>query len=135
MCCAALLQHLNSSPPSRRSVADPRRGEIWQAFTPGQPSDPHQPRFILVASADARNRARGHVMVVPIFLAGKLGPARLAVPAAGTGWRYDSVLFCEELTTVDNDFLAGDGPRGRISDELLDSVVIAVRRALGDYTA
>lgn len=29
-------------------------------YTPGQPTDPHQPRFALVVSADARNRARDH---------------------------------------------------------------------------
>ena len=52
----------------------------------------------------------------------------------GTGLHHDSVLFCEELTTIDEDFLE-DGPRGRASSELLDDVVIAVRRALGDFSA
>jgi mRNA interferase MazF len=95
--------------------------------------DPHQPRFVLVVSADVRNRARNHVIVVPIFSTGNLGPTRLLVPAAGSGLRYDSVLFCEELTTVDKSFLE-DGPRGRVSQELLDQVIIAVRRALGDFS-
>jgi mRNA-degrading endonuclease toxin of MazEF toxin-antitoxin module len=115
-------------------AATPRRGEVWLAFTPGQPTDPHQPRFVLVVSADVRNRARDHVMVVPIFSTGNLGPTRLVIPAAGSGLRYDSVLFCEELTTIDKAFLE-EGPRGRVSQELLDQVVIAVRRALGDYSA
>ena len=109
----------------------PRRGEVWVAYTPGQPADPHQPRFVLVVSADVRNRTRDHVMVAPIFSTGNLGPTRLVIPAEGTGLSYDSVLFCEELTTVDKDFLA-DGPRGSVSTELLEAVVIAVRRALGD---
>ena len=133
--CATLPRHVNSSLPSSRSVAEPRRGEIWQALTPGQPSDPHQPRFVLVVSADARNRARGHVIVVPIFSAGNLGPTRLPIPAEGTGLRYESVLFCEELNTIDKAFLEGDRPRGRASSDLLDAVVIAVRRATGDYSA
>jgi len=114
-------------------AAGPRRGEIWLGFTPGQPNDPHQPRFVLVVSADVRNRARDHVMVVPIFSTGNLGPTRLVIPAAGTGLRYDSVVFCEELTTIDKSFLE-DGPRGRVSQYLLDQVVIAVRRALGDFS-
>jgi len=105
---------------------------VWLAYTPGQPTDPHRPRFVLVVSADVRNRARDHVMVVPIFSTGNLGPTRLVIPAEGTGLGYDSVLFCEELTTVDNDFLA-DRPRGRVSTELLEAVVIAMRRALGDF--
>jgi mRNA-degrading endonuclease toxin of MazEF toxin-antitoxin module len=113
-------------------VGRPRRGEVWLAYTPGQPADPHQPRFVLVVSADVRNRARDHVMVVPIFSTGNLGPTRLAIPGEGTGLSYDSVLFCEELTTVDIDFLT-DGPHARVSAELLNDVVIAVRRALGDF--
>jgi mRNA interferase MazF len=103
------------------------------AYTPGQPADPHQPRFVLVVSADVRNRAREHVMVVPIFSTGNLGPTRLVVPMASTGLHYDSVLFCEELTTIDKTFLE-DGPRGRVSPDLLDQVIVAVRRALGDFS-
>jgi mRNA-degrading endonuclease toxin of MazEF toxin-antitoxin module len=103
------------------------------AYTPGQPTDPHQPRFVLVVSADVRNRARDHVMVVPIFSSGNLGPTRLVIPAAGNGLRYDSVLFCEELTIIDKTFVQ-DGPRGRVSLDLLDQVIIAVRRALGDFS-
>ena len=117
-------------------MADPRRGEVWLAYTPGQPSDPHQPRFVLVVSADVRNRARQHVMVVPIFSTGNLGPTRLVIPAEGSGLRYDSVLFCEELTTLDKTFLGlEDGPHGRVGAELLDAVMLAVRRALGDFSA
>jgi mRNA interferase MazF len=104
------------------------------AFTPGQPTDPHQPRFVLVVSADVRNRARDHVMVVPIFSSGNLGPTRLVIQASGTGLRHDSVLFCEELTTIDKSFLE-DGPRGRVSRDLMDQVIVAVRRALGDFAA
>ena len=115
-------------------MAVPRRGEVWLAYTPGQPQDPHQPRFVLVVSADARNRAREHVMVVPIFSRGNLGPTRVVIPAESTGLAYDSVLFCEELTTLDNDFLE-DGPRGRVGTDLLEAVVVAVRRALGDFVA
>lgn len=89
---------------------------------------------MLVVSADVRNRARDHVMVVPIFSSGNLGPTRLVIPSAGSGLRYDSVLFCEELTTIDKEFLE-EGPRGRVSRDLLAQVVIAVRRALGDFSA
>jgi mRNA-degrading endonuclease toxin of MazEF toxin-antitoxin module len=73
-------------------------------------------------------------MVVPIFSTGNLGPTRLVIPAQGSGLRYDSVLFCEELTTIDKSFLE-EGPRDRVSEELMDQIVIAVRRALGDFSA
>ncbi|MBV9357387.1 MAG: type II toxin-antitoxin system PemK/MazF family toxin [Chloroflexi bacterium] len=116
-------------------MTEPRRGEVWRAYTPGQPTDPHQPRFVLVISEDARNRARDHVIGVPIFSQGRLGPTRLAIPADSTGLRHESVLFCEELTTIDTDFLTDDGPRGRVGPELLTQVVVAVRRAIGDLSA
>lgn len=117
-----------------RQAVEPRQGEVWLAYTPGQPTDPHQPRFVLVVSADVRNRARDHVMVVPIFSGGNLGPSRVVIPAEGTGLAYDSVLFCEELTTIDREFLE-DGPHGRVSSQLMADVVLAVRRALGDFSS
>lgn len=72
-------------------------------------------------------------MVVPIFTNGDPGPRRLAIPAEGTGPSWESVLFCEELTTLHEDFLV-DGPLGRVEPALLGAVLIGVRRALGDYT-
>jgi hypothetical protein len=42
----------------------------------------------------------------------------------------DSILFCEELTTIDRDFL-GDGPLGRrLPEDFLDLVVLAVHDAI-----
>jgi mRNA-degrading endonuclease toxin of MazEF toxin-antitoxin module len=110
----------------------PRRGEIWSVYAPGQPFDPHQPRPALVVSEDVRNRRGDHVIVVPIFSTGRLGPTRVPIGAGIGGLRHDSVLFCEELTTVHRDFLA-HGPFGsRVPESLLERVVRAVRRALGE---
>jgi hypothetical protein len=48
------------------------------------------------------------------------------------GMPHDSILFCEEITMIDHDFLT-DGPAGpRLSKGVVDEVVRAVRRALGD---
>src|ERR1700737_2853232 len=119
-------------------AADPRRGEVWLAHTPGQAGDQviRHPRFVLIVSADALNRNRDHVLVVPIFSTGNLGPTRLVIPAAGTGLRQDGVLFCEELTTIDKPLFEPEvGPRGRVNAALLDTVIVAVRHALGDMTA
>jgi mRNA-degrading endonuclease toxin of MazEF toxin-antitoxin module len=116
-------------------VADPKRGEVWLAYTPAQARDQEirHPRFVLVVSADALNRNRDHVMVVPIFSTGNLGPTRLVIPADGTGLRQDGVLFCEELTTIDKPLFELEvGPRGHVDAALLEAVVLAVRRALGD---
>lgn len=45
---------------------------------------------------------------------------------------HDSVLFCEEITTVDMDFL-DEGPLGdRVPESLLRRIVRAVRIAMDD---
>lgn len=100
-------------------------------FTPGQPDDPHQPRPAVVLSEDVRNRMRDDLIVVPVFSAGQLGPTRVALPARSSGLRHNSVIFCEEITTIDRDFLAR-GPVGVLSPKLMDGVVRSVRRAIGE---
>ena len=45
----------------------PRRGDIWYAYTQGQPDDPHQSRPVLVVSEDIRNRRADDVIVVAVF--------------------------------------------------------------------
>jgi mRNA interferase MazF len=100
-------------------------------FTPGQPDDPHQPRPAVVVSENVRNRMRDDVIVVPVFSAGQLGPTRVGLPARSSGLRHDSLIFCEEITTIDKDFLAR-GPVGMLSPKLLEAVVRGVRRAVGE---
>ena len=101
-------------------------------YTPGQPDDPHQPRPALVVSEDVRNRLRDDLVVIPLFSLGRLGPTRVSVPARTGGLRNPGILFCEEITTIDRDFLYR-GPLGpRLARPVLDAVVRAVRRALGE---
>ena len=105
---------------------NPRRGEIWYAHLPGQPDDPHQPRPVLVISSDIRNRHADDVIVVPIYSRGRAGLTRVTLIARSSNLPHDSVLFCEELTTIDVGFLV-DGPLGRpVHDALLDQVVDAI---------
>ena len=68
----------------------------------------------------------------PIYSEGALGPTRVALGVGVGGLRRDSVLFCEEITTLDRDFF-GRGPWGAaVGTDVLESVVRAVRRALGE---
>jgi len=102
------------------------------AYTPGQPDDPHQPRPALVISEDRRNSLHDDVMVVPIFSAGRLGPTRVPLPSRAGGLSRPGLLFCEEITTIDKEFL-DRGPLGpRLSRQTLLAVVRAVRRAIGE---
>ena len=102
------------------------------AYTPGQPDDPHQPRPALVISEDIRNRLSDDVIVIPMFSTGRPGPTRVSVDSGAGGLRRRGVLFCEAITTIDRDFL-GRGPLGPpLSSALLDMIVRAVQRAVGD---
>ncbi len=126
--------------PRRRRGADvlaaplmpPARGEIWSVRLPGKPDDPHQPRPALVISSDYRNEVADDVIVVPIFSVGAEGPTHVSLARGAGGIKKDSVLFCEELTTLDVDFLVR-GPWGPPVDAaVLRLVVRAVRRAVGE---
>jgi mRNA-degrading endonuclease toxin of MazEF toxin-antitoxin module len=115
-----------------RRPSKPRRGEIWYVYTPGQPDDPHQPRPALVVSENVRNTIRDDLIVVPLFSRGRLGPTRVPVPAGSGSIPFDSIVFCEEITTLDRDFLAS-GPLGPpIGGHRMDEVVRAIRRAIGE---
>lgn len=108
----------------------PRRGELWRAYTPGRPDHPHQPRPVLVISVDTRNRLADDLVVIPIFSQGRLGPTRVPIAAGVGGLDHDSVLFCEEITTIDRDFL-GAGPLGPpVPETLMDLVLLAIHHAL-----
>jgi len=55
----------------------------------------------------------------------------VTLPARSSGLRHNSVIFCEEITTIDRDFLAR-GPVGSLSPKLMEAVVRSIRRAIGE---
>ena len=121
-----------SSVPWTEVSPAPGRGEIWSVRIPGQPDDPHQPRPALVVSADVRNQIADDLMVVPIFSQGAVGPTHVRLAKGTGGIKRDSVLFCEELTTLDREFLSR-GPWGpRVGADVLDAVNRGVRRSIGE---
>lgn len=79
-----------------------------------------------------RNALRDHVVVVPIFSSGRSGPTRVALSAGLGGLDHDSMLFCDEITTLNHGFM-GERPLGPpVPGRIMKEVVKAVRRALGD---
>jgi len=110
----------------------PRSGEIWSVQLPNQPADPHTPRPALIVSIDVRNRLAGDVVVVPLSTNLRPLPTHVLLPAGTGGLRHDSMAKCEQITTLDKRFLT-DGPfAGPVSEGLLDEVVRAIRRAVGE---
>jgi mRNA interferase MazF len=85
-----------------------------------------------VISEDTRNEVADDVTVIPIFSRGSLGPTHVPIGAGRGGIRKPSVLFCEEITTIERGFLARGPWGGRVDDDLLGAVVRAVRRAIGE---
>jgi len=72
-------------------------------------------------------------MVIPVFSQGRSGPTRITIAAGVGGLRRDGVLFCEEVTAIDKDFLVR-GPLGeRVPATLTTAVLRAIRRAAGEY--
>lgn len=118
-----------SGPPGG---AYPRRGEIWSVELPNQPADPHTPRPAIVVSADVRNRFAGDVLVVPLSTHLRPLPTHVLIPAGPGGQARDSMAKCEQITTLDKRFLVRGPFGGRLPEPLLDQVVRAVRRAIGE---
>ncbi len=81
-------------------------------------------------SENTRNRRSDDVIVVPIFSTGRASPTHVPLEAGTGGVLHASVLFCEEIATLDRDFLH-DGPLGTavpasILDETVNAIIIAV---------
>jgi|SRR5262245_54835974 len=97
----------------------------WVNLDPAQGSEIRKTRPAVVITADALNRARRTVVIVPL----STGPAPrppivVATPSAGP----DSVAVCDQLRAVDKRRLAL--PSGRLSTADLHSVEEGVRGVL-----
>ncbi len=85
-----------------------------------------------MVSEDIRNELTDDVIVIPVFSRGAAGPTRVTLPAGTGGIPTAGVLFCEEITTIDRDFLRR-GPLGPpVEEPILGQVCRAIRRAVGE---
>jgi mRNA interferase MazF len=103
-----------------------RRGEIWWVnFDPTQGSEIRKTRPAIVVTADALNRARRTVVVVPLSTGPQpRPPIVIATPSAGEG----SVAVCDQIRAVDKRRLIRS--EGRLSAGDLRSVEDGLRRVL-----
>lgn len=103
-----------------------RRGDVWWvALDPTQGSEIRKTRPAVIITADALNRGRRTIVVVPLCTGPEpRPPIVVATPSAGPR----TVAVCDQLRAVDKGRLAR--PFGRLSAGDLGTVEDAVRRVL-----
>jgi mRNA interferase MazF len=103
-----------------------RRGDIWWVnLDPTQGSEIRKTRPAVVMTADALNRARRTVVIVPLSTApSPRPPLVVATPSAGP----NSVAVCDQLRAVDKRRLTRNS--GRLSTTDLQMIEEGVRRTL-----
>jgi len=103
-----------------------RRGDIWWVnLDPPIGSEIHKTRPAVVVTADALNRARRTVVVVPLLTGpAPTPPIVVATPSAGPS----SVAVCDQLRAVDKRRLTRN--LGRLSTADLQTIEDGIRRVL-----
>jgi mRNA-degrading endonuclease toxin of MazEF toxin-antitoxin module len=98
------------------------------------PQDPHTPRTALIVSENRRSFHKDDYIVVPTFSEGNLGTTRVFLAEGQGGIGHDSILCCDEVCCLDQDFLDFEsGPlREKVDESILTEVVVGIRRAVGD---
>jgi mRNA-degrading endonuclease toxin of MazEF toxin-antitoxin module len=67
-----------------------------------------------------------------MFSRGRGGPTRVVISAGAGTNMLEGVLYCEEITTIDRDFLANGPLSPPIGGRRMEEVVRAIRRAIGE---
>jgi mRNA interferase MazF len=103
-----------------------RRGEIWWVnFDPTQGSEIRKTRPAIVVTANALNRARRTVVVVPLSTGPQpRPPIVVATPSAGP----NAVAVCDQVRAVDKRRLTRN--EGQLSAADLRSIEDGLRRVL-----
>src|SRR5437660_2825624 len=103
-----------------------RRGDVWWvSLDPTQGSEIRKTRPAVVVTANALNRARRTVVVVPLSTGPEPRPP-IVVPAPSAG--PHSVAVCDQLRAVDKRRLTRIS--GRLSDSDLRIIEEGIRRVL-----
>ncbi|KAA0251853.1 type II toxin-antitoxin system PemK/MazF family toxin [Acidobacteria bacterium ACD] len=113
----------------------PRRGEIWYVdFDPARGSEQAGRRPALVIQNDAGNASHVYpnTIVLAMSTARRNGPLNVRVEAhRATGLRETTWVKCEQVLTISKFRLLGRGPLGRLDDETLRKVEVALLLSVG----
>jgi mRNA-degrading endonuclease toxin of MazEF toxin-antitoxin module len=107
----------------------PVRGCLYWVRVPGEPGRKRRPA--LVVSVNARNRLAGDVLVVPASTTLRPAPTQVRLRKGTGGVPADSVLKCEQITTLPKELLGESALGGPLSTALLEEVERGVLRAIG----
>ena len=107
----------------------PRRGQLYWVTIPAEPT--HKKRPALVISAEPRNRLATDVLVIPASTTLRPSPTHVRLKTGQGGVRKDSVLKCEQITTLPKELLSDEALGGPLSGRLMDEVERGVIRAIG----
>ena len=107
----------------------PRRGCLYWVRIPAEPTFKLRPG--LVVSVDARNRLAGDVLVIPASSTMRPSPTHVRLKKAQGDVPKDSVLKCEQITTLPKELLSEQALGGQLPGTLMDQVERAVLRVIG----
>lgn len=107
----------------------PRRGHIHWVSISSEPGTKKRPA--LVVSINARNRFARDVMVIPASTVLRPAPTHVRLRAGQGGLPKDSVLKCEQLTTLPKEALSDSPLGGPLAPTTMVNVEKAILRAIG----
>jgi mRNA-degrading endonuclease toxin of MazEF toxin-antitoxin module len=96
---------------------------------PGEPDRKLRPA--LVVSVNARNRLADDVLVIPASTTLRPAPTHVRASRGAGGLPRDSVLKCEQISTVPKRLLSPSALGGPLSETILEDVERGVLRAMG----
>ena len=107
----------------------PHRGYLYWVRIPAEPTATLRPG--LVVSVDARNRLASDVLVIPASTILRPSPTHVRLKRTQGGIPKDSVLKCEQITTLPKELLSEQALGGPLPGVLMDQVERSVLRAIG----
>jgi mRNA interferase MazF len=107
----------------------PQRGCLYWVTLPGEPARKNRPA--LVVSVDARNRLASDVLVVPASTILRPAPTHVRLKKGQGGIAKESVLKCEQITTLPKELLSARALGGPLPIVLMDEVERGVLKAMG----
>ena len=108
---------------------NPQRGCLYWVTIPTGPGEKRRPA--LVISVNARNRLADDVLVIPATTTLRLAPTHVRLKKGSGGLRRNSVLKCEQMTTLPKRLLSGSALGGPLSATLLEEAERGILRAIG----